>query len=215
MFIVGMDLSGPSNSKETAIVCFEGSSKGDLTLKRALQGADDNDVLFLARALQLQGGELIVGIDAPLSYNAGGGDRQSDAELRRTVISLGMRPGSVMVPTMNRMVYLTLRGISIARLLLAVHAGTRIVEVHPGASMALRGAPVDDVVAFKKDEKSRWRLLTWLEQQGMKKITNTMALSDHYVAACASALAAWKWQQNKAAWISPAESPLHPFDYAC
>ena len=214
MIYIGIDLSGPSNSKETAVVAFDSSKRGYLTAHKSMLGADDSDILYFANYLQVEGG-IVVGIDAPLSYNIGGGDRPSDSDLRKNIVSAGLRPGSVMAPTMNRMVYLTLRGISIARLLLSTNEKTKIVEVHPSATMALRGAPINDVVEFKNSDKSRWKLLAWLEQQGLKKITNIKDPSDHYVAACASALAGWKWHQNKSVWLQPAEQPIHPFDYAC
>ena len=214
MFFIGIDLSGPSNSKETALVAFDASKREYLTVHKSLLGADDNNILFFANDLQLEG-DLVVGIDAPLSYNVGGGDRPSDNELRMKIVAAGLRSGSVMAPTMTRMVYLTLRGISLARLLLAANERTRVVEVHPGGAMALRGAPVDDVVKFKNNVKSRWNLLAWLQMQGMKKAANIKDPTDHYVAACAGALAAWKWQQNKSVWMHPAEPPVHPFDFAC
>lgn len=214
MFFIGIDLSGPSNSKETALVAFDASKREYLFSHKSLLGADDNDILYFVNHLKLER-NIVVGIDAPLSYNVGGGDRSSDSDLRRNIISAGLKSGSVMPPTINRMVYLTLRGISIARLLLATCEKTKIVEVHPSATMALRGAPINDLIDFKKNEKSRWNLLAWLEQQGLKNVANIKDPSDHYVAACASALAAWKWHQNKSVWIHPSEQPVHPFDYAC
>ena len=100
-----------------------------------------------------------------------------------------MRSGSVMAPTMTRMSYLTLRGISVGRLLKSIpEVPPRIVEVHPGAALPLRGAPVDAVKAFKKDKDSRGQHLQWLAQQGVDAAANESA-SDHYVAACAAALA--------------------------
>lgn len=214
MFFLGIDLSGPSNSKETALVAFNASKRGYLTYYKSLIGADDNDILYFTNHLKLEG-NIVVGMDAPLSYNVGGGDRPSDSDLRRNIISAGLKSGSVMAPTMTRMVYLTLRGISIARLLLATCETIKIAEVHPSATMALRGAPVNDVIKFKNNEKSRWNLLVWLEQQGLKNVADVADPSDHYVAACACALAAWKWDQKKSVWIHPSEQPVHPFDYAC
>ena len=214
MFFIGIDLSGPSNSKETAAVAFDARKREHLTARKSLLGADDNDILCFANSLREEG-DIVVGIDAPLSYNIGGGDRPADSDLRRKIISAGLRPGSVMAPTMTRMVYLTLRGIAIARLLLAADEKTRIVEVHPGAALALRGAAINDVVQFKQKEKSRRNLLAWLEKQGLKKAANIKNPSDHYVAACASALAAWKWYHDKSLWLQPAKPPFHPFDYAC
>ena len=215
MIFIGMDLSGPSNYKETALVAFKESKTGYLALHKSLQGADDNDILNFTRSLLQLDKNIVVGIDAPLSYNDGGGDRVSDADLRKKIISTGLRSGSVMAPTMNRMVYLTLRGISIARLLLAINTTTRIVEVHPGAAMALRGSAINDVAGFKKNKKSRVRLLAWLEKQGLIHAADINDPSAHYVVACASALAAWKWHHNKSVWIHPAKQPLHPFDYVC
>ena len=214
MFFIGLDLSGPSNSLETALVAFKSSKKGFLSPGSVLLGADDNDILFSARRYKLEG-NIVVGIDAPLSYNIGGGDRPSDSELRKKIILAGLKPGSVMPPTMTRMVYLTLRGISVARLLLADCENIKIVEVHPNAAMALRGAPINDLINYKKNEQSRCNLLKWLEQQGLKNIDNVSKPSDHYIAACACALAAWKWHQKKSVWIHRIEQPFHPFDYAC
>lgn len=214
MFFVGIDLSGPSNSTETAAAAFKASSKGYLTAYKYLQGADDKDICNFVNIL-LAEGDIVAGIDAPLSYNIGGGDRPADADLRNKIVTAGLRSGSVMTPTMTRMVYLTLRGISLARLLLALNEKIKIVEVHPGAVMALRGAPAEDAAAFKINMISRRKLLEWLEKQGLKKAGDIKNPSDHYVAACAAALAAWKWYQHKSVWIFEAEQPFHPFDYAC
>jgi predicted nuclease with RNAse H fold len=214
MFYIGLDLSGPANSAETALVAFKSSKQGFLSRCSMSLGADDNDILYSARRYKLEG-DIVVGIDAPLSYNIGGGDRQSDSELRKKIISAGLKSGSVMPPTMTRMAYLTLRGISVARLLTTVSENIKIVEVHPNAAMVLRGAPTDDVINYKRNEQSRNNLLKWLGQQGLKNIDNVSKPTDHYVAACACALAAWKWYQNKSVWIHRLEQPFHPFDYAC
>jgi hypothetical protein len=39
--------------------------------------------------------------------------------------------------------------------------------------------------------------------------------SDHFVAACAAALAGWQWAAAKPAWCYPAQPPEHPYDFAC
>jgi predicted nuclease with RNAse H fold len=214
MFFIGMDLSGPSNSRETALAAFRDTEKGDLAVRNSLQGADDTEISDFIKGLR-PAGEIVVGIDAPLSYNVGGGDRPGDAELRRKISAAGLAASSVMTPTMTRMVYLTLRGIAIARMLPAVNEKARIVEVHPGAAMVLRGAPVEDVAAFKQRMESRRNLLQWLEKQGLREAAAIRDPSDHYVAACACVLAAWKWFQNKSVWLHAAEQPFHPFDFAC
>jgi predicted nuclease with RNAse H fold len=153
-------------------------------------------------------------MDAPLSYNPGGGDRESDRELRHLVSKKGNV--GIMPPTMNRMVYLTLRGIVLARMLetLKPDIDLRIVEVHPGASMLLRNAPANEVASFKRNISARSQLLTWLETQGLKGIPRTGDVPDHYVASCAAALCAWQRSLGKSAWVFPARPPEHPYDFA-
>jgi predicted nuclease with RNAse H fold len=180
-----------------------------------IPGATDLDIRRCIAQLASES-DVVVGIDAPLSYNAGGGHRPSDSDLSRRMASAGSRSASVMAPTLTRMAYLTLRGVSLTRLLLAGDPPfPRIVEVHPGAAMALRGAPVDAVRSFKREEGARWELLEWLERQGIGAISAVDSPSDHYVAACAAALSAWKWQTRETVWLYPADLPLHPFDFAC
>jgi predicted nuclease with RNAse H fold len=215
MHIVGIDLSGPSNWADTALLAFDRYESGLRLQQEPIIGATDVMIYNLVAELADRS-QVAVGIDAPLSYNIGGGDRPSDADLRRHTIAAGLHPGSVMVPTLTRMVYLTLRGMSVARSLLFIPAtAVHIVEVHPGAAMALRGAPVDAVRTFKDSEESRRRLLDWLEEQGLDCIATEGDPSDHYVAACAAALAAWKWYEGESVWCYAASAPFHPFDYAC
>ena len=104
MFYIGVDLSGPSNSQETAMVAFKASKRGFLSACQKLLGADDHDILFSIRRFQLES-DIVVGLDAPLSYNIGGGDRPADSELRKKIVTAGLKPGSVMPPTMTRMAY--------------------------------------------------------------------------------------------------------------
>ena len=208
-----MDLSGPSNIKDTSITVFTESGRNRLIFHREISGADDIEILNLINQLKEEG-DIITGIDAPLSYNNRGGDRPSDSELRKLLTSSGLRPGSVMVPTLTRMVYLTLRGISAARMLKQVCPGIKIAETHPGGAMALRGAPVEDVRSFKNSMPSRINLLKWMSRQGLDNIPADKP-EDHFVASCACALGAWKWHKNEPAWICPAKEPLHPFDYVC
>jgi predicted nuclease with RNAse H fold len=122
-----------------------------------------------------------------------------------------------MPPTMTKMVYLTLRGISLARLLesLKPQFDLGIVEVHPGACMLLRDAPIEDVKMFKRDEPARTRLLNWLKAHGMQGIADREPTSDHYVAACAAALGAWKWNKGNPEWGFRATPPYHLYDFAC
>src|SRR5574342_870992 len=201
MRIVGIDLSGPRNFADTCLVTFERQEE-EIHLMDVREGADDDQILEAITSLG-QNERIVIGIDAPLSYNSKGGDRPSDSELHRFVRSQGGRAG-IMPPTMIRMVYLTLRGVQLTRLLESLKPGLKleIVEVHPGACMILRGAQADDVRAFKREPRARGRLLAWLETRGLKGISCSSgeAITDHYVAACAAALAAWQWSLGKSVW---------------
>ncbi len=213
LIIIGIDLSGPRNMADTCVAVFR-ARPGSLFLAQVAHGASDRQVLDLVSNLGSEW-RTVVGIDAPLSYNAGGGDRPSDRELRRLAAQKG-RVG-VMPPTLIRMVYLTLRGIALARELETLRAlmNLQIVEVHPGASLLLQGAAAADVATFKHDVAARLRLLDWLQGMGLEELPAASEPSDHFVAACAAALAAWRWSDGKAMWCFPAQPPEHPYDFAC
>jgi predicted nuclease with RNAse H fold len=214
MKVIGLDLSGPRNTADTTLVVFN-EQAAELHFINAVNEADDQQIF---RTVSDLGGNepTIIGMDAPLSYNAGGGDRPSDADLRRAVRDTGGGVG-VMPPTMIRMVYLTLRGIVLTRMLetLKPEMDVRIVEVHPGASMLLRGAPTKIITAFKREESARIQLLQWLGEKGIKGIPKTENIPDHFVAACAAALGAWQWSSGKPVWLYSAKPPDHPYDFAC
>ena len=212
--IFGIDLSGPSNTKESTLVSFK-AKNNSLQMTTAIEGITDLSI-YDAIAANNANVKVIVGIDAPLSYNPGGGDRKSDRDLRKHIIAKGMPSGSVMPPTLTKMAYLTLRGMSVCRFLES-HPNKRIciVEVHPSGSMALRGAPVKSIKKMKSSAKAKQTLLQWLENQGLNGIDLPGSVSDHYVAACAAALAAWKWHLGESVWISKSEMPFHPYDFVC
>ncbi len=214
MRIVGIDLSGPRNFADTCLVSFEERAE-EIHLADVREGANDDQLLEAVSTLG-QKERIIVGIDAPLSYNPKGGERASDSDLRRFVHAQGGRVG-IMPPTMIRMVYLTLRGLQLTRLLerLKPQYTLEIVEVHPGACMLLRGADRDDVRQFKSESRARGRLLGWLETKGLKGIQRAETMSDHYVAACAAALGAWQWSLGKSVWRFASNLPHHPYDFAC
>lgn len=214
MKILGLDLSGPRNTADTYLAIFN-EQGAELHFISAINGADDQQI-FRAVSGSERNEPIIIGMDAPLSYNPGGGDRPSDTDLRRAVRDKGGGIG-VMPPTMIRMVYLTLRGILLTRMLetLKPELDVRIVEVHPGASMLLRGAPAKVVAAIKRDESARFQLLEWLGEKGLMGIPRTEYVPDHFVAACAAALGAWQWSLGKPAWLYSAKPPEHPYDFAC
>ena len=212
--VAGLDLSGPCNAADTSLVLFASEDR-HLRFVRMVRGADDRIILeTLSEFAQKQ--SLTVGIDAPLSYNIGGGDRPGDRCLRRRLVRSGLKPGSVMPPTLTRMAYLTLRGMAVARMLeQAAACPIRIVEVHPGAAMALRGAPVRDVLEYRSSRQSRMNLLKWLNSRGLRNLPVEEPGRNHDVAASAAALAAWQWHCNQCVWLFPAAPPHHPYDFAC
>lgn len=209
--IIGIDLSGPRNLADTCLVIFA-LEAGGLRFSGVHTGLGDMDILRLVGGL---GGAVVVGMDAPLSYNPGGGYRPSDQALREVVNARGYAKMGIMAPTLTKMVYLTLRGMNLSRLLGSLNPAPSIVEVHPGAVLALRDAPPADVFAFKRDVSARARLLDWLAGRGLDGIRAAGPASDHFVAACAAALGAWDWSQSASPWHYPAAPPEHPFDFAC
>ncbi|RLK50633.1 putative nuclease with RNAse H fold [Alkalispirillum mobile] len=205
--IIGIDLSGPAGAQRTSVAVFR--SKGEyLELEALVAGADDAEILRWVPD------SAVVGLDAPLSYSSAGGSRASDVSLREALRG-GLHPGSVMAPSAPRMVYLTLRGVAVSRLIETERPGVDLVEVHPTAALVLRGAPVDSVRAIKRDAGARQAVLDWLETVGLRGMGELPDQSDHSVAACAAALAAWKWHRGEAVWVYKAEPPLHPYDFAC
>lgn len=206
--IIGVDLSGPSNVEDTAAVALE----DDGAYRWHAAGLGDRELLERL-AEEGRRAQLVVGLDAPLSYNPGGGDRPADWALRHAVQESGLAGGSVMPPTMTRMAYLTLRGMTVARMLADewVVARDRICEVHPGAAMALRGADPEVVRAMKSSEEARHTLVDWLREAGLTDLPETIAASDHLIAAAAAALAAWRWHVGHPRFLAPSDPPHHPF----
>jgi predicted nuclease with RNAse H fold len=212
MKVVGVDLSGPRNVADTCVTVFEERS-GELHLVRAMDSSGDQQI-FETISQSNKNERVIVGIDAPLSYNPGGGDRESDRELRALVKEKG-GGAAVMTPTMTRMVYLTLRGIVIARMLETLEPKVEIAEVHPGVALLLREAPMANGRLFERGRSMRSELCQWFERQGLKGLPAADELTDHFVASCGAALAAWKWALGEPSWRHPAHPPIHPYDFVC
>ncbi|ELK44936.1 DUF429 domain-containing protein [Halobacillus sp. ACCC02827] len=216
MYYIGIDLSGPSNTKDTVLVCFE--RKGEaLGYHTHIQPAGDEEILAFIEE-KSEHAEVVIGMDAPLSYEDGGGERKQDKELKRFIISLGMKPGSIMAPTMTKMVYLTLRGIRLSREITTAETAypVHLVEVHPGAVIGSRmGTSLSEVLEYKKDLQIRSKLLRWFQSQQLIGIPESFAQESHTVDACAAALGAWHWidPAYHSPWLYPAEPPLHPYDY--
>jgi predicted nuclease with RNAse H fold len=218
MLIVGIDLAGPTNVRDTALV---GCRLEGTALRYAWHATDVDDAAVLAmldERLVDSDVELTIGLDAPLSYNQGGGMRDSDRALAAILREHGL-PNSVMAPTLTRMSYLTLRGVALTRAIMLWAAererAPAIVEVHPGGAMALRGAPIDDLRRIKQSADSRQRVLDWLTAGHLVDVPSQLAETDHLIAACGCALAASGWIRGEPVWCTSTDPPLHPFDFAC
>jgi predicted nuclease with RNAse H fold len=218
MLIFGVDLAGPTNMRETAMVCARADDSSLSVLAHAMDVDDAAIVEQVDAHTRQHDSDVVIGLDAPLSYNQRGGMRATDRELAALLRARGL-PNSVMAPTLTRMAYLTLRGIALTRMLM-LHANLhdpplRIVEVHPGGAMALRNAPIEHLRLIKRSEESRSVILDWLRSQQFNDLPAAIADTDHLIAACGCVLAAWGWARGEPAWCAPAGPPLHPFDFAC
>ncbi|MGA9289305.1 MAG: DUF429 domain-containing protein [Anaerobacillus sp.] len=205
---VGIDLSGPSNTKDTSLAFFTGDGS-HLVFQDIINGATDHDIYEI---LHSKSDHLIIGMDAPLSYQPGGGDRPADRALRQQIIAKGMKSGSIMTPTMTRMVYLTLRGVSLSRGLSAITPD--IVEVHPGSAVGLRTSDITSVLHYKSERNPRYQLRSFLEEDGVTDIPTEVLHSSHSFDACLAAYAAWKWKHGQSEFLHAAEPPFHPFDFS-
>ncbi|WP_270180502.1 DUF429 domain-containing protein [Alkalihalobacillus sp. CinArs1] len=206
---IGIDLSGPSNTKDTSISIFSGD-ESRICFNELIEGASDEEIY---KRFSREKKHMVIGIDAPLSYQPGGGDRPGDRALRNCIKEAGMKSGSIMTPTMTRMVYLTLRGVALSRGLAALNSS--IVEVHPGAAVGLRMLDKDAVLTYKTDITSKKRINSFLEREGVLAIPEKALESTHSFDACLAAYAAWKWNNGKSSFIFPSNPPIHPFEIGC
>lgn len=219
MKVIGIDLSGPSNHKDTVMAVFD-LQDGELKFLKLRRNIGDFEILDEIKNQSLLD-EVVIGMDAPLSYEDGGGDRQGDKLLRQFIVSRGMKPGSIMPPTFNRMVYLTLRGIKLTREIENLTSNTpiSIVEVHPGAVIGSRIPQTDleYVLRYKQEMSSRSYIRNWLGEQLLTQLPPFIDEESHMIDACAAALGAWHWKDPlfEPKWLLPANPPLHPFDYCC
>jgi len=206
--VLGLDLAGPAGSARTAgLILVPSGTAWEVAAFR--EGLSDADILAW-----MPEGIGVVGLDAPLSYPEGEGSRPADRAARARARDAGLAPATVMAPLAPRMVYLTLRGLGLSRLLMTARPGVRLVEVHPALALALRGLAAGDVRALKRSATVRRRLLAGLERLGVQGAARLPAASDHLVAAAAAALAAADWAAGRPRWCHPADPPHHPYDFA-
>lgn len=223
MKIIGIDVAGTTNARDTVAAVFDcqGASLSCLSIRSHLS---DQDIYRLTVHYAEQD-SVVLGLDAPLSYQFGRGDRPSEISLRKIIKEIGMKPSSVMAPTAPRMIYVTLRGVSLSRGLAKIRNGGRleIVEVHPGATIGLHygAVPVPpQILDYKENNQHEARafIVQWLQgTMSMLHIEDHLseALTSHEVDACAAALGAWKWKTGSYKWIARSSAPDHPYDFSC
>jgi uncharacterized protein len=217
--IIGIDLSGPANHKDTVLTVFQ-LHNDKLEFEGMVDGASDEMIISRMEAEALND-EVVIGIDAPLSYQDGGGDRLQDKSIRDFIKGHGMSGSSIMPPTLTKMVYLTLRGIGITRQINSINTphDIKIVEVHPGAAIGTRigSSGLPHVLQYKKDRHARLEIFTWFEKIGLKNLPEEIIESTHMMDATAAALAAWHWADptKQPTWQWKTISSQHPFEFCC
>ena len=217
--VIGIDLSGPANHKDTVMSVF--NTDGDLLIfENVIEHASDEKILTIIQAIAANE-DLVIGIDAPLSYQDGGGDRPQDKSIRQFIKKHGLSGSSIMPPTLTKMVYLTLRGIGLTRriMLLNHSQNIRMVEVHPGAAIGTRIGPdqIEHVLLYKKELGSRKVIFEWFKSIGLMGIPYEVVQTSHAIDSCAAALAAWHWgaETKQPTWQWKARTTEHPFEFCC
>lgn len=186
--LLGIDLSGPSNHTDTCMAWR--NEQGIIEFEC---GCSDAQIMHWVTQLNHR---VVVFIDAPLSYQDGGGYRPCDSALRRFLNDRGFQRLGVMAPTMTKMVYLTLRGIALAQQLDKV--GATVIETHPGASLLLSGVEADQVFALKNSPLAIHAVQSHWQQLGInfsKELT-----SDHQIMAVQALLTAERWMSEQCYW---------------
>lgn len=219
MIVIGIDLSGPANAKDTAIAIFQ-LKNDQLFFKEMITDASDEMIISAIHSSAVIE-EVAVGIDAPLSYQDGGGDRPQDKSIRQFIKGFGLSGSSIMPPTLTKMVYLTLRGIGLTRRISAMkfENNVRLVEAHPGAAIGTRigSNSLHHALHYKKEAESRKAIFEWLQTIGFAGLPESISLVSHQIDACAAALATWHWadQTKHPMWNWSIISPEHPFEFCC
>lgn len=186
--IAGIDLSGPSNHKDTSCALIDGEKI------EIFSDLSDSDLFTLLQEKKVTH----IGLDAPLSYSETGGYRKSDRELRELLNSHGFKTIGVMAPTFNRMIYLTARGIRLTRLFQNLNACEEIFEAHPGAFFVLDNYSYELVMTVKDSNNSIEAIAKEVTRRGF--ILKTIPQSDHEIMAVGTALAVKARLENKHHW---------------
>ncbi len=119
-----------------------------------------------------------------------------------------------MPPTMTKMAYLTLRGMTVARMLDAIE-NLDMAETHPASTLIFHGAEASTVGQLKQERAARGSLLETMARVGVRELPSDLADEDHLVAACAAALAVARWHLDASEWYHPPDPPHHPYPVVC
>ena len=209
LVLIGIDLARPANHADTAMVILHYNGS-DVTGCTTAEGLSDHQIVEQFRTGNKT--RTVIGIDAPLSYQDGGGDRARDRQLRTILTEAGLHSGTVMTPTMTRMAYLTLRGVHLASMISRDQPDIDILEVHPAGAMVLHGIEPELVRQMKTQPQARAEIMRRLDESGIDLSEDP---SDHLIAAGGAALAVLRFVQERSAWICDAVPPHHPYPFVC
>lgn len=143
--------------------------------------------------------QIFIAVDAPLTYNEGGGYREVDRAVREHLNAHGFSKIGVMAPTMTKMAYLTLRGLRI-RELCGLLPNVQLFETHPGASLVLDSISYEMVTQIKSMPQAR--LAVWEALTGRYRFLNGLkstkiANNDHELMAIAAMLSAFRFAHHQ------------------
>ncbi|MBN2647186.1 MAG: DUF429 domain-containing protein [Thiotrichales bacterium] len=189
---IGIDLSGPANCQDTSLCSFDGD---DLKIYRA---CDDAWLQNHLNELHSMNRPIFLAIDAPLSYQPGGGYRDVDRALRQLLNEKGYSKIGVMSPTFNRMVYLTLRAFRLKEIC-TYYPNIKLFETHPGAALAIFGADYKELLTIKSCfEKGTQLIKPLLDELAFS--TEFQVESDHDVMAISAMLSAYRYANQSSLW---------------
>lgn len=156
MIFAGLDLSGYKNIKKTVLTFLEDKNVENF------KGVNDEEIINLI----LSKNDVILSIDAPLSFPKKDFLRYSDKKLKKFLdkINLSFLKKFVLPPLLPQMKILTKRGIKIKNRLKRI----RVIETHPTISIFLilfkNGILIRDFLNYKRDYEVFKKLCKTLEK---------------------------------------------------
>jgi len=156
MIFAGLDLSGYKNIKKTVLTFLEDKNVENF------KGVNDEEIINLI----LSKNDVILSIDAPLSFPKKDFLRYSDKKLKKFLdkINLSFLKKFVLPPLLPEMQILTKRGIKIKNRLKRI----RVIETHPTISIFLilfkNGILIRDFLNYKRDYEVFKKLCKTLEK---------------------------------------------------